>query len=810
VKPEPSQAGISIFRRLRKPPNAGIWERAGKAVRLPFLPVWLAPVILLAPVWIKGEALFWGTPYLQFIPWWSWAWQTLRSGHLPLWNPLVGMGVPLAANYQSALFYPATWISFLLSSIGGVSLMAWGQTWVVIAHLILAGVGMARLAQRLNLNATAQAVCALAFELCGYMAARAGFFSINAAAAWLPWILLAGINLTGQGKTPAPRVLALALCLGVQFLAGHAQTTYYTWLLLVVWVVFWGWQAAGWRGSAKALVGLAFASGLAVGLAAVQLLPTAEYLQQSQRASSVDYDTAMNYSFFPLRFLTLLAANLFGSPATGSYMLKADNYWEDAVYIGLLPLLLALSAATSLFRRKAANPPRNGMVAEGGKPLIWFLSLICAVSFLLALGKNTSVFPFLYHNIPTFNLFQAPARLTLWAEFGLALLAGVGVHHWQRPTGWARYWTNLGSMGAVAVSLGAGLALILLPGVATTFVAATALVGVFGLAVGLLSKRAPQAVDQPPGKAWSWLVVILVGVDLLIAHWGLNPGAPLDLYRPETSQVSPVSAMLGTHRLYIDPVSEDVIKYQRFFRFNSFIPQEDWNHLNEVLLPDSGLLSGIASANNFDPLVPGRYARWMEYLSQADSSTRVNMLAAMDVSVSESAEPASPDKVKFYALPGSTRLYWTACAAAAANEQQAWELVISRMSAGQADEHSQREPVILEGLAASSGVCQDKADVTPLLMAESPNRVTIKTNASQDGWVVLADTWYPGWQVKVDGRSTPLFRADYLFKAAAVPAGEHTVEFTYQPASALVGLVISLASLAGIMMFCIVARGKAR
>ncbi len=78
-------------------------------LHFPLLPIWLAALALLSPVFLRGKALFWGTPLLQFGPWWSFAWTTILSGHLPLWNPLVGMGAPLFANYQSGLAYPAYW-----------------------------------------------------------------------------------------------------------------------------------------------------------------------------------------------------------------------------------------------------------------------------------------------------------------------------------------------------------------------------------------------------------------------------------------------------------------------------------------------------------------------------------------------------------------------------------------------------------------------------------------------------------------------------------------------------------------------------
>ncbi len=161
---------------------------------LQYLPIFLAPIILFAPVLFTGKALFWGTPSLQFVPWWAWTWQTLLSGHLPLWNPLLGMGAPLLANYQLALFYPPNWIFLLLAALGGIPTLAWGQALFIAAHLCWAGIGMVRLVRKIGLGVFSQTVSGLAFCLSGYLVGRAGFLSMTAAVAWLPWILLGVLN----------------------------------------------------------------------------------------------------------------------------------------------------------------------------------------------------------------------------------------------------------------------------------------------------------------------------------------------------------------------------------------------------------------------------------------------------------------------------------------------------------------------------------------------------------------------------------------------------------------------------------------
>jgi hypothetical protein len=295
------------------------------------------------------------------------------------------MGAPLIANYQSALFYPPTWIYFILFHFGDVPVMAWGQAIMVVFHLSWAAFGMALLIRHLGVSKFGQIVGGLAFGLSGYLVSRAGFLSINSAVAWMPWIIL-GItklveSLSGEkffinSSNPTRSknnkfdilvaFMLLVVCIAMQLLSGHAQTTWYTLLLGASWLVFFGLfftinerknkidveilisdQGGGEnlvtypvKGKSNGkfnvkpfiLIPLVFGIALilAVGLAAIQLIPTAEYLMQSQRSAAVDYDFAMSYSFWPWRFLTLITPDLYGNPVSGDYWGYA-NYWEDAV-----------------------------------------------------------------------------------------------------------------------------------------------------------------------------------------------------------------------------------------------------------------------------------------------------------------------------------------------------------------------------------------------------------------------------------------------------------------------------------------------
>ncbi len=777
-------------------------KQAPVSHRLVVLPLVGAVVALFGGILLGGQALFWGTPALQFIPWWSWAWETLLSGHLPLWNPLVGMGAPLVANYQSALFYPPYWNLFLLYGIGGAPLMAWGQTLLVMLHLLAAGIGMARLAQRLGLGTLAQTVAGLSFGLSGYLVSRAGFFSINAALAWLPWILWAVTPDAGKfAWLGRRRLLALSAFLALQLLAGHAQIAWYTILLTGLWSGYWAFAIGLERGNAgKAGAGqrilavgaalyqtwgrLALAGALAAGLAAVQLAPTAEYLSQSQRAAAVDYEMGLTYSFWPWRLIGLLAPNFFGNPAQGDYWGYA-NYWEDAIYIGLLPALLFLGTL-------------RGKTRLAG--LRWFLWGVFGLALLFALGKNTPIFPWLYQHVPTFAMFNAPTRWMIWGVFALAFLAAMGAENWRRPEGRGLYWTRLGTAGSLAVSLGSGLAMILMGDIKLSFVSAAAQAGVLGIAVGLLSLSAPlregsetvqdqtTPVNQLLARMWPWLVAFLIAFDLTLAGWGLNPGFNLSLYQPGLG--SEVKERLGDQRLYWPEQMEYEIKYDRFFQFETFHPGEDWHLMREVVLSNSNLLEGMVVVNNYDPMQPGRYVAWMELVNGLDRRERERFLHWMDVGLAGEIDLSQASGARFDPLGGGMRARWVGCAIQAENADQALEMI----SQAQVDIRTQ---VVIEGAPGlANALCPERQaePVAAQVIEDGPNTLRVRVSAPGAGWLVLSDVWYPGWQAWVDGNRVEITPANLAFRAAPLTAGEHEVIFEYRPWSFYAGALVSLAS----------------
>ena len=196
--------------------------------------------------------------------------------------------------------------------------------------------------------------------------------------------------------------------------------------------------------------------------------------------------------------------------------------------------------------------------------LVYFLGILVIGVFLIASGSNTPIFPWLYRHVPTFDMFQAPTRVSLLAIFALSILAAVGADSWSRPQGRQLYWLRLGVMAAAAITVGAGLALLLtrnLPiEIRPSFIRAAAWLGLWGVCLGLLALRAPQGeMDGLEGMEWGWwqwAVVAVLGIDLVVAGWGLNPSVPLSVYTDPAPAAAEVQNKLGGGRIYLGAEDE--------------------------------------------------------------------------------------------------------------------------------------------------------------------------------------------------------------------------------------------------------------
>ncbi len=92
------------------------------------------------------------------------------------------------------------------------------------------------------------------------------------------------------------------------------------------------------------------------------------------------------------------------------------------------------------------------------------------------------------------------------------------------------------------------------------------------------------------------------------------------------------------------------------------------------------------------------------------------------------------------------------------------------------------------------------------VVAHGPQRVELKATLRSPGLVILADTYYPGWRLTIDGKPAPIYRANRLMRGAAVPAGEHVLVYSYEPQSFRIGAIVSGVSLIALLALAVTSR----
>ncbi len=145
--------------------------------------------------------------------------QMIAHGVLPLWNPFIFAGTPLLASIYPGALYPPNWLFALFSPNVAMNM-------VVITTYHIALIGSYLYARRIGAGRVGAMVTGLAFTFGAYMVFHLGHTSRIAAAAWLPWVMLALESLYQRARW---RWVALgALFIALQLFAGEPQMNCYT------------------------------------------------------------------------------------------------------------------------------------------------------------------------------------------------------------------------------------------------------------------------------------------------------------------------------------------------------------------------------------------------------------------------------------------------------------------------------------------------------------------------------------------------------------------------------------------------------
>jgi len=772
----------------------------------------------------RGEVFYHRDVHLQ---WYVQALAFVRSiaaGSWPVWNPWAGFGQPLWANPNNQVLYPFTWLHLVM--------MPWTYyTCFVVAHVLFSAAGMYALGLRLGLSRAGAGVAAVAWTASGPFLSLVDLWNHLAAAAWIPWMLLAADVALASGRMIDGLVWGVTLAVPV--VTGSPETGLMAGLVVAPYALRYArWQEPVGAANRRLALTTASALAFAVALSTAQWWPTLELLRDSPRLSELNSVARTFWSVHPLAlaqsFLPAYPDALPLSWEVRSEYFEGREAYLRSLYLGIASLGLVLTGAGGRRRR------------------LWlFLLTIAVAACLLALGRHTPFFGFAVAVLPPLKMLRFPAKAMVLAAFAWAMLAGLGFDAWRDGERGRLNRILTAVVLAVAAAVAGGLALaahtraeewgsalLFLGGSPRSFtqvLAPTArhlaLAAAFALSMGIAviaTGRGARASRRLAGIA----ALLLVG-DLLSVHHRLNLTAARELftYRPRALDVARPHPY---ERVYVYDYFEDE-KAARYLGHRSpyltAARQEDWPvpwlealALRNVLFPTVAGSWNLATAYPTDAL--GLYAPPLGLLTNAlrevegtPLHTRFLRLGAVEYVLGlhrEGFEDLAPvaslptqfvEPLLIFRVPEPLPRTYAVGAARRVDGLVGELRVLAEPTFDPA-----REIVLPAGAAASAPAA---AFIGRSRIVEfRPDRVRLEAELTAPGFVMLVDAHDPGWRATIDGTPTGVLRANVAFRGVAVPAGRHVIEYLYRPRSITVGLAISGIALLAAVAVAIVERRR--
>lgn len=724
---------------------------------------------------------------------------SLQSGRWPLWNPYLYGGYPQLADTGTGCTDVLTNASYLALP----HRIAFNL--IPLLQFVIAGTNLYFASRWFGIGWFASALGAIGYSLNTHFMTDLIAGQVIRVCTWLPLGIYASAELAR--RVSAGLICLLALALGLSLLGGSLQTSAFAVIAVgLVWLVGMLDSPRPVKVLLPRLAAFAGAGALAAAVAGAALLPALELWSLKARNPGASGHwhgwsqplVLLGAVFFPIPTLNGSARTFDLTRLVGANL----DDWQAS--IGFLPLWFAVSAACVAPWRKVrpfAALCGASLVVVGFTPLvgIFYTRFLClfvlGAAFLAALGAE-HVF-----GKDGDQLRHALSRLIRAGFVFLAVVAGA-------------------ILVAAVFVISARQALV---GQVTAAVLRRGARAYFGFDGDWLRERALACLDYvTPANPELLLPIALAATGLLVLDRYLRgrlaatpaKGVILLLAAADlTVFVRSYVPMVDTRRY---PVLTDLaplewIKSQRGWqRYRTMIISGGSGE--PVVMPTAlPMVYGLPTINGRSALYPRTVLHLNPALvGKAVGGAKPGEIAAVDGRLDRRL--LSLQSVRWIMSHRSSAAATEGLILGYDREVRVWEnpealprAFLARGFVVHADEVAARkwfesaefdpEVVALEPAAATDapprlGRGAVEADVY------EPERVRVDLTLGEPGMLVLGDTYYPGWQVEVDGRPGRLLRANLYMRATWVPAGRHTVEFRYRPASFRLGLALSITGLA--------------
>lgn len=674
--------------------------------------------------------------FSQFFLWKNEISRNFLQGQWPLWNPYSYSGYPLLANFNSGALNPLNLLLIVFGSINGWSLFVFAQT----IGSALAMYTYLKICKRETLPSV---ISSVVYAFGGFSILWSQFVNVGTAMIWIP-LILAVIEYTGLKKENYRLYLVSPLLVLIVF-SGHLQALVYACAITVGYYVY-RLGVKNWSRNLALIISIL----LALGMSAIQLLPTIELMNLSIRFAD-SFTTGINYGLLPAKnIITMVAPDFFGNPSTGNFWGFFD-YHETMTYVSILGMIGLIYGLI------------NFKKLQQGKFFLWLAVLALLLQFDTPIGK--AVYDFKFPLIST----SVAGRIQMVFLLSVSVLVSEmlsGIIELRLVRKMELFFPIFSMM-----ILSGTIAFVCIYLFKTSPGANNFIKEITNLTIGLRNLVVPTGITvallaafifSNKFKHWQWLVLLVLIMDLFRFGWKYTPFVPKKYIYPETETLS--------------FIKEDKSVFRIEKELGEILPQNTWTAYQ------------LMSPSGYDPMAIKSYAEsFSRDINKVEHPevTRFSEINTYD------AEALGKYNVKYLLaikrdktakLGGDSINYGI--------NQEDWKKVFeTKMVAILLNSKYQERARITDDHG-------NNATGSASIVSYENNKVIIDFVNRNGTRLLLADSFYPGWKAILNGQSVKIENNIEPFRSIKLEKGDKgKIIFEYRPDSFRLGMIVSAISL---------------
>lgn len=733
--------------------------------------------------WTRHKAFLASDAIRQAIPWRGLAIDQLKNFHWPLWNPYNFAGTPLLANLQSSTFYPLNLIFFFLPLP-----IAW--TLYIAVQPFLLACFTHLFARQLKLKSAAAFLSAIAVTSSSFFVIWLELGVVGHAILWLPLMLYSVDKLAT--KIQLRYFLLLIFASVSSILSGHLQTAMHVFILVTA---YWLFKIIFSRHPSPikpaAFQPLFLWAAFSIGLTAFQTLPAYELTRLSPMTEPFVKQVFVDLKTPWQNLVTFFAPDFFGHPATKNFW--SNVYGDGTPFFGITPLFFA-SFCLLKYRNKYT--------------LFWAtLALIYLLyGFPGPLYHLARILPF------DFLTSTAASRSLFVVVFSLSLLAGYGLDHFlsivsQKKTQ-RLFILNLVIFFSIYLMLWlfALFSLKLFPHLHLNPINLATSKRNLIIPTAIFISLVLSSISLFKFKHLKSIFIVAIFLPTLFySLYRYNkslPFSPAKFFFPDHSIITYLQDNAGVDR----SLGYGTAKFDKNF--------STYYHLSSPEGYDSLRIKRYAQliASLETGAIPYQYVKSDADFLGGEEVRRPRLMNLLGVKYIHDKNDTeihdwNPELFKF--PNDQVKMVWQNWKFKVYQRQNALnraflvgnylvltdpQQILDRLYNPDFDLAS---TVILEQTLPANQSISPPETSEIAITDYQPNQLSITASADTDTLLFLSDAYYPGWRATVDNQPTPIYRANFAFRAIYLPRGQHQIHFIYSPPSFYLGLAITcLAGLA--------------